>query len=287
MVNDACVAVGGVGGSGTRAIAQILETVGLYIGDDLNETRDNLWFTFLFKRPDIVSIPDIEFEEISDIFANAMLRKKAYSEHQIELIRQIGEVERFNPAPEWLKRKADSLLAIQVREPICNDKRIWGWKEPNTHIVLDRLKTAMPNIKYIHVMRNGLDMAFSANQNQLKNWGRYLLDNNNLEVTPRNSLKYWCRVHDRICKIGASLGQNFFLLNFDKLILEVEAGESALLHDLLKFIAPDLSSDKYKETFKIIVKPQTIGRYKQYDIGLFDKEDIDFVRSLGFFVEYN
>lgn len=35
------VVVGGVGGSGSRVVAEMLETLGLFIGDDLNDARDN------------------------------------------------------------------------------------------------------------------------------------------------------------------------------------------------------------------------------------------------------
>ena len=38
------VAIGGVGGSGTRLIARMLGQLGWYLGDDLNESVDNLWF---------------------------------------------------------------------------------------------------------------------------------------------------------------------------------------------------------------------------------------------------
>ena len=46
------VAIGGVGGSGTRLIAQLLREAGFYLGGDLNPALDNRWFTLLFKRPD-------------------------------------------------------------------------------------------------------------------------------------------------------------------------------------------------------------------------------------------
>lgn len=45
------VAIGGVGGSGTRVFAEILRGFGFYIGDCLNGALDNLWFTLLCKRP--------------------------------------------------------------------------------------------------------------------------------------------------------------------------------------------------------------------------------------------
>lgn len=45
------VVIGGVGGSGTRVVAELLENLGFYIGSDLNTASDNLTYTLLFKRP--------------------------------------------------------------------------------------------------------------------------------------------------------------------------------------------------------------------------------------------
>ena len=47
------VAIGGVGGSGTRVIAAIVESLGFDPGANLNRPRDDLTFTVLFKRPDV------------------------------------------------------------------------------------------------------------------------------------------------------------------------------------------------------------------------------------------
>jgi hypothetical protein len=46
------VAIRGVGGSGTRLVADIVLELGFYLGADLNYERDNLWFTLLLKRPE-------------------------------------------------------------------------------------------------------------------------------------------------------------------------------------------------------------------------------------------
>ncbi len=45
------VIIGGVGGSGTRVIAELLSKIGYYIGNDLNNASDNLLYTLIFKRP--------------------------------------------------------------------------------------------------------------------------------------------------------------------------------------------------------------------------------------------
>ena len=47
-----CLAVGGVGGSGTRVVAEILKECGYFIGGSLNPASDNLWFSYLLRRPD-------------------------------------------------------------------------------------------------------------------------------------------------------------------------------------------------------------------------------------------
>ena len=52
------VAIGGVGGSGTRLIAQLLMELGVYMGSDRNDANDNLWFTLLFKRIEILFASD-------------------------------------------------------------------------------------------------------------------------------------------------------------------------------------------------------------------------------------
>ncbi|MCX6279657.1 MAG: hypothetical protein NT004_16405, partial [Bacteroidetes bacterium] len=44
------VVVGGVGGSGTRVIAEILSLLNFYLGNDLNGPNDFLLYTLLFKR---------------------------------------------------------------------------------------------------------------------------------------------------------------------------------------------------------------------------------------------
>ena len=47
----AVIAIGALGGSGTRAIAQVLMDAGIYLGDSLNNANDNKLFTRLFKNP--------------------------------------------------------------------------------------------------------------------------------------------------------------------------------------------------------------------------------------------
>ena len=48
--NISPLVIGGLGGSGTRVIAQLVNDLGFYLGSHLNEPLDNLWFTFFLRR---------------------------------------------------------------------------------------------------------------------------------------------------------------------------------------------------------------------------------------------
>ena len=44
----------------------------------------------------------------------------------------------------------------------------WGWKEPRSIYLVPFLDAAMPSLRFLHFVRDGRDMAFSENQNQLR-----------------------------------------------------------------------------------------------------------------------
>ena len=62
------VAIGGVGGSGTRALSKAFSTLGFSIGEDINDSLDNLYLTYFFKIKGVSKISDIEFKLRVDIF---------------------------------------------------------------------------------------------------------------------------------------------------------------------------------------------------------------------------
>ena len=70
LSDAAPVVVGGVGGSGTRVIAQLLQSLDFDMGSDLNESLDDLSFTALFKRPSLWPIDQHlpQLEEALDVY---------------------------------------------------------------------------------------------------------------------------------------------------------------------------------------------------------------------------
>ncbi len=271
------IAIGALGGSGTRAIAQVLIEAGIYIGDDLNGPNDNLIFTRLFRNPSwYTNASKEEITERLDAFKDYMERDRLS----------------FNSATVLLKasitnptfRNNRKLATILLRKIFSSPKKrsVWGWKEPNTQIYLDEISDYFPDLKYIHIVRHGLDMAFSNNEQQLRNWGyRYGIRLDGEETDDEmayKQLEYWVSsTHDAINK-GKKLGDRFLLINHSKFCQQpIEQ-----IDRLIQFLGLEVKEDKLNELYQVPRKPTTLDRYKNYDLQIFDKQQIDSVEEFGF-----
>lgn len=278
------VAIGGVGGSGTRVIASFLRDVGYYIGGDLNRALDNLWFSLLFRRIDTLSLTDNQFDNLIKLFLTKMSGHNEFSSKEKLLVARlatkitpalfVGQKQEAPNTVDWMQERANSFLSTDNE---CRVGGMWGWKEPNTHIVLEGLIKNIPDFKYIHMIRNGLDMAYSNNQAQLKLWGRHFLGPD-VKITPHDSLRYWRIINERALNIGRSMGENFMLIDFDKFCIEPHK----YLNELVEFIGIDVDDSVIGNTQKIISPPDSIGRYKKYRLEGLDEDDIVYAEALGF-----
>lgn len=268
------LAIGGVGGSGTRVVAKILMESGCYLGADLNQANDNLWFSLLFRRPEIVREPAARFEQLAAVFLKGMRGGTPFTTAEERLVLELAAHARPDISQAWLEQRASSLLAASERAPTVGH---WGWKEPNTHVVIDRLLRAVPTLKYVHVVRNGLDMAYSANQNQLRLWGPHLLGSDTA-VSPRNSLRFWHLANRRVTEIFAPAPARFLLLNFDRLCGSPEAEVARLL----AFAGQRADAAALRDLCRLIQTPPSTGRFKRHGTSAFAPEDLRYARELGF-----
>ena len=283
------VIIGGVGGSGTRVVAEIINLLGFYIGDDLNPAKDNLWFLLLFKRPRWFRRARHDKHEIFTglrLLSKAMLHKIRPGWPEVKfLIRAVLEISIFGHNYKgdgrglWPFVRAWNMVAGHPKM-ILNPNR-WGWKEPNSHIYLDYLADFFSNIKYIHTIRHGLDMAFSDNQQQLYNWGPIF----GLELPqtksdePAASLKFWIKSNRRVIERGQKLGdQNFLVVNFDRLCLSPESE----IQKIVSFLNIEPNPEKLEALIRIPQKPKSLGRYRAHNISQFDPADLNELERLGF-----
>jgi len=267
------VVIGALGGSGTRLVAQILIDGGVYLGDDLNNSNDNWLFTRLFKDPSwFKSAKDEEIMERIRVLEK-YLTGKALSPSDwrvFSLARKDNQVVRTG----W-----HYFPKLMVRSLVTKRNDPWGWKEPNSHIFLKYLNRYFPRLKYIHVIRNGLDMALSKNFQQLKNWG-YLFDIElpQKEKVPKAQLNYWIKSTNHVLDFCQNeLKDRHYVLFYEKLCEDPKAEIS----NLLAFLNISIEEDRFQNLTRLPKQKQSIGRYLK-EHHLFDPDQIEQVRKLGY-----
>lgn len=243
------VTIGGIGGSGTRVVAELVSRMGVFIGDNINKSSDNLSFPNLRELLYLSNAPDAKKEALA---------KTAIENFALESRRQLSG----KPA----------------------NYRDWGWKVPGTFFWLDILHRQFPDMVYIHVIRHGLDMALSKNRNQLRTWGGFfgieLSDTNEIQA----ALDYWIKANQFAIECGKRiLEKQFLLISFDQLC--ATPGEE--VQRLSRFLGFRLKPAQLTRLAGLIEPPETLGRYKSTEFErIFDQAQIHAVKDLGFAVQH-
>ena len=123
-------------------------------------------------------------------------------------------------------------------------------------------------------------MAYSRNQNQPALWGPLIFDED-FEVTPRNSLKFWRWAHERVLRIGANLKSKILFLRFDNLCANPEIEVSKLLN----FIDAEPNAELVRRATALVKPPDSNRRYQSHPLDQFDPDDVAFVKRLGFEID--
>jgi hypothetical protein len=269
-----------------------LQSFGVFIGDDLNVSLDNLSYTFLFRRP-AWYLRHREDKRAIDTGLGILEKHLATNEpFSLAQKRFIMEAAFWNAShrlankhrnkPRWIYGRLAHLLRRNETDLFANKE--WGWKEPNSHMMLDHLVRYFPGLKYIHTVRHGLDMAYSSNQSQLFNWGNCfgIQPPRSEEEVPSASLRYWVEANKRILDKQELLGKDKVLvLNFDRVCRE----PAQELHNMVDFLGIEVAEEQFEQAKKIPVTPESSGRFRK--VGSFDRknfqaDDLEFLESLGF-----
>ena len=270
------VAIGGVGGSGTRVVAAALRRAGWYLGDDLNAALDNLWFTLLFKYPEVLTLPDQELERLLAAFVTRMKDGGPVTDLGVGVVPRLASRRCEQHSTAWLSQRATTLLA----EGPGADGRRWAWKEPNTHVVLHHLGASLPRLRYVHVVRSGLDMALSDNQNQARMWGPTF--GVAFDGTARSSLQFWCEAQRRVVRAATSMPGRVLWLRFEDVCASPEREFTRLFEfcgvaDLDAAIGPAVAE---------VCPPDSLGRGRRRVAEIQARQqDLEFVASLGYPVD--
>jgi hypothetical protein len=171
------VVIGGTGGSGTRLVARLLREMGIALGTHVNEAEDAIEFGWLY-----------------DVYVNDYLERGTVALERLE---------------------ADLLRAITRHiDPARHPK--WGWKNPRSIYLFPVFERLIPGLTFVHVIRHGLDMATSDNQNQLARHGRAALGRR-YDRLPRvvRSALLWKRINQAAAAQGQRMPGRYFLLRYE------------------------------------------------------------------------
>jgi hypothetical protein len=263
------VAIGGVGGSGTRVVAQILMTLGYDLGSDLNSANDNLWFNLLLYRPRWFASGRRDVRTALDLQRKHALGQRDLTPRELAFLAlAVADITRdavIDTRPlHWCSRRIREFF----RSRPASDR--WGWKEPISHLIVGDLLEHFPDARYIHVVRHGLDMAFSGNQNQTRLFAPLF---GVTGQTAPAALSYWVRANRRAIDQMSSHPDRTLLVNFDRLCLE-PAQEIDRILTFLR-VSADISL-----LAQLPKPPASIGRYRTKSLDGFNPSDLDAVAEI-------
>ena len=232
--------IGATGGSGTRAVARIVQQAGLWIGHQLNESMDAVEFGLYSNR-------------WIDAFLAATQRWRGPLPPQ-QRSDMLAEVQRI----VWAH------LQPLLSSPGDGRWLAWGWKEPRSMYLLPFWDELFPALRFLHLVRDGRDMAFSANQNQLLKHGDAMLGPADPGAPqPLRSIALWSRANTLVATYAARhLRGRYLRIRFEELCAHPVPTVAAIL----AFFG--LPPEQAEQAAALVSPPATLGRWRQADAHL-------------------
>ncbi|HJQ75552.1 MAG TPA: sulfotransferase, partial [Gaiellaceae bacterium] len=164
-------------------------------------------------------------------------------------------------ADRWIRREpppqaAAELRGLVLRQHADADGRPFGWKEPRSVYLLPLLAAELPGLRFLHVVRDGRDMALSENQVQLRKHGDAVLGASD-EPEALRSISLWREVNLRAADFGErELGDRYLRVRFEDLCAE----PAAVTARVLGFFG--LEGDAERIAAEEVEAPGSIGRWR-------------------------
>ncbi|HYG89631.1 MAG TPA: sulfotransferase [Azospirillum sp.] len=222
------VVLGATGGTGSSLVRTALATAGVYLGDVLPVDYDTE-----VGRP----LTGVEANRHGDHMPFAAVLGRIVPPI-LTAARTLDY--RLSDLPPALARDA----LAEVREAVgkLNAGRpagaaAWGWKNPRTLFILPLLAEVLPDLTYVHVIRDGRTVAISPNQLQMERHYADLFADRPGPDRAVASMRFWAAVNAQAMACGRRLfGDRYRLFRLE------DAGSDtfpALVRDLLPGCPPE------------------------------------------------
>jgi hypothetical protein len=190
QINAPPVIIGALGGSGTRAITNIVRLGGWWMGTRVSRrTQDSLPMRYFLNR---------WFETLLDFPEGSP--------------RDLGRA----------RARFDRAVA-RHRKGVPGPDAPWGWKNPRNMWLIPFYASVFPQLKFVHVVRDGRDMSLSGNLFLLRTHGNHLAGKGWRKDPEAAQRKLWAmgnlRAADAVrhCAPG-----HYFLLRYEDMCFEPE-----------------------------------------------------------------
>lgn len=226
-IRHAPVVIGGLGGSGTRVVARIVRRAGYFMGTNVTGAEDA-----------------VEFWEFYDRWINRYLfcREVPLSAEEHKLMEL-----------DW------SGFESRHRLVIPSENSLWGWKNPRSILLLPFLHRRYPEMKFIHVLRDGRDMAFSSTaQEQVKRHGPAIL-RSALTDAPLavRTAACWAKINFDAASYGeVHMPGQYLVVVFEKLCVE----SRRVIDEIFDFLGVG-AIDAAQIARELVTHPDTVGRW--------------------------
>jgi hypothetical protein len=234
-----------IGGSGTRAVAQVMLEAGVYLGPKLNRANDSLEL-----KPFLVrwSTPYVE------------------SSRWVEAIEADPSAELPPPPAEIV---ADLRAAVdRQRQGIPSRDSLWGWKNPRTTNLIPVISSVFEDAPTAQLVRDGRDMAYSKNQNVLEDCDPILPDALRDAPEPVRSIHLWSRVNLAcLAFVRQRKGEDHLVVRYEDLC----ADPATHMARLLDHLGVPYTDEVMSRANEIIRLAPTTGRWREAPAGELDQ----------------
>lgn len=230
------IVVGGNGHSGTRLFAEILISCGVFMG-----------------------IPTLSYDKNSkDLNIRGLMNRwmRAY-------LSGLDDAEADRMRRQFLRR---------IRLLIPYQRRTWGFKNPRAMFLLPFYHSLYPDLKFIHVIRDGRDMCFgNPFINSPTYWGLLSEEEANSLTPQERMIKFWGKGNLKVQDYGKNrLGSNYLCIRFE----DICDNPQTEITRIVDFI--DAPSERVADLTSLVHKPKSIGRWMDYPA-----DDVDHVVTIG------